>query len=143
VALVRYFKAHLVRVRHEMTGGVGSADAKAILDWIRRRRQATFREADVGADLRRYREAPRALTDALKALCTAGAIRPWQATYTRGRRSSPAYEVHPDLLGAPENTGNPGNAPGSADQPQDSGITGISRRPQDSSGSDGREVIEL
>jgi hypothetical protein len=108
VALVRYFKAHLVRVRHEMTGGVGSADAKAILDWIRRRRQPTFREADIGADLRRFREAPRALTDALKALCHAGAIRPRQETYTRGRRSSPGYEVHPDLLGAPENTGNPG-----------------------------------
>jgi hypothetical protein len=74
--LARYFKAQAERARHEMTGGLGSSDAKAVLGWIQRNRKATLREADVSADLRRFRDDPRALAAALKALAGAVVIRP-------------------------------------------------------------------
>jgi hypothetical protein len=141
IKLANYFKSHLIRVRHEMTGGVASADAKAILDWIKRKRLASFREADVGANLRRYRESHRALSEALKALESAGAIRPRREAHTHGRHPTPTWEVHPELVRAPENPGNTGNGPSPAAPPTDSGISGNFRRVPESPKGDIRAVF--
>jgi hypothetical protein len=137
IKLVNYFKAQQLRVNHEMTGGVGSRHAKAILDWIRRKRLTMFREADVRNDLRRYHDNPRDLTEGLKALENAGVIRPHQEEHSapsrRGPKPSPAYDVHPDLSMAPEITKDPIN---STSEPVDGGIDRIDRnfrRPPDSS----------
>ena len=59
VKLVEYFKSNLTRISQQMTAGIGSADAKALVDWIKRRRKTMFREAEVRADLRRFRDHPR------------------------------------------------------------------------------------
>jgi hypothetical protein len=102
IKLTTYFKSHLLRVAHRMTGGLGDPDASRIIAWIRRKRLSEFRETDVGADLRRFRKDSEALTAALESLLEAGVIRlrlekpdPSQ----RGPKPSPMYEVHPDLFG--------------------------------------------
>jgi hypothetical protein len=144
VAISNYFKTQAQRVRHEMTGGAGSTDAKAVLDWVRRNRKQTFRESDVAADLRRFRTNPRALSDALRALSGLGAIRP--ANEPRrpgpGRTGSKTYEVHPDLIGAPDNPGNTANDVDPSDAPAIRGISGKSWQVQ-SGEEGGREVCEL
>src|SRR5262249_44860432 len=103
VALVDYFKDQLRRGGHAMPGGLASRDARDILAWIERRRRASFRLADVSSDLRRFREDPKALAEAIDALESAGAIRPREEPHRRrrGRTPTTAYEVHPDLLSAP------------------------------------------
>jgi hypothetical protein len=123
VALVDYFKAHALRVRHEIGGGFDGEDARAILAWIRRKRIATFRLADVAADLRRFRENPAPLERALRCLERAGAVRPRVEPYERGRRPTPAYEVHPTLFELPENPENAGN---DARRPPAEAVPGIS-----------------
>jgi hypothetical protein len=143
VGLVAYVKSHLVRVGRELTGGIDSADARTILGWIRRKGLASFREADVGVDLRRFRADPRSLDDALKALVAAGAIRPRHQPYRRGRRPSPAYEVHPDLVPASENPENPENGVPTADGPPILGILGNSWRDAPGPRAEDREVLEL
>jgi hypothetical protein len=104
VKLVDYSKSHLLRVYHEMTGGVGSRHAKVILDWIRRKRLIAFREADVREDLRHFRDNARDLAEGLKALENAGVIRPRiqqkRDPSRRGPKPGPAYDVHPDLHAA-------------------------------------------
>ncbi len=104
IKLVDYFKSHLARIGHQMTAGIGSADAKALVDWIKRTRRDMFRVADVGKDLRRYRDQPAELADAIKTLVALGIIRlrhePPEPGKT-GPKPSPAYDVHPDLLEAP------------------------------------------
>jgi hypothetical protein len=144
VSLVTYFKAQAERARHEMTGGVGSTDAKAVLSWIRGNRKTTFREADVSADHRRFRTNPRALAAALRSLVGVGVIRPRAEARPAGpgRTGTPLYEVHPDIAQAPENTENTGNASDHPAAPPISGIFGISGRVQDDE-ANGREVIEL
>jgi hypothetical protein len=148
MALAGYFKAHFVRALHELSGGPGGSSARPVLEWLRRRGRARFREADVGADLRRYRDDPRALAEALKALENAGAIRrvveprdPSRA----GRKPSGAYEVNPDLLAAPGNTGNPANVSDPTPDGPIHGNSGIPWRDLEAVGSNGqaREVIEL
>jgi hypothetical protein len=103
VKLVDYFKSQLLRVYHEMTGGVGSRHAKTVLDWIRRKRLVAFREADVRDDLHHFRGHARDLTEALKVLEDVGVIRPRaekRDPSRRGPKPSPAYNVHPDILTA-------------------------------------------
>jgi hypothetical protein len=129
----------VTRSRHEMTGGIGSADAKQLLGWIKRKRLPTFREADIGADLRRFRDDPRSLAAAIKALLAVDAIRPRLQTYTRGRTPTPAYDVHPEILRAPENPGNTGNEQGSPPDSSISGNSGISWRSGDEPESSDRE----
>jgi hypothetical protein len=129
-----------------MTGGIGSTDAKALLDWIKRNRKASFRKAEVGEHLRRFRDNPRALEDALKALLSAGAIRPRQEPCDpskRGPKPSPAYDVHPDLLRAPDDSANSDDS-----RPEDGadpigGNGGNSWRSPESQEANGREVFEL
>jgi hypothetical protein len=55
---------------------------------------------------------------------------------------TPAYEIHPDIVQAPEDPGNLGNAPDPPAAPPDPGIFGISGRVQGDESND-REVFEL
>jgi putative DNA primase/helicase len=109
VRLVEYFKSHLGRVSHHLSGGLGDPEALAIADWIRRKGVAEFHEADVASDLRRFRDYPEALANGLLVLTDKGVVRqlpePKQPG-KRGRKPSPSYEVHPDFLNAPGITDN-------------------------------------
>jgi hypothetical protein len=130
--------SHLVRAAHEMAGGVTDADARSVLDWIRRHARTSFRLAEVAADLRRFRKDPKDLEQALKVLDRGGAVRlraeepgPPRA----GRPASPTYDVHPELLKLPENAINPEKPPVAPGDSRDdrpghpvSGINGISRQ---------------
>ncbi|MDR3618221.1 MAG: DUF3987 domain-containing protein [Paludisphaera borealis] len=101
IRLTTYFADHLERVAHRMTRGVGSADALALVEWMRRKQLAWFREAEAREDLRRFRDDPEAISAATRLLVTSGVIRlkPEAAIEGKpGRKPSPAYEVHPDLL---------------------------------------------
>lgn len=101
IRLDAYFASHLERAAHRMTRGAGSADALALLDWAKRKRLATFREAEAAADLRRFRDDSEAMDAAIKSLTNSGAIRPKPEDAMPGKRGpkpSPAHEVHPDLL---------------------------------------------
>jgi hypothetical protein len=112
IKLATYFKSHLLRVAHRMTGGVGDPDASQIIAWIRRKRLSEFREADVGADLRRFRKDGEALSAALEALLEAGVIRLRQEERDpsqRGPKPTPLYEVHPELLRATSEDAPAGN----------------------------------
>jgi hypothetical protein len=146
VTLVEYFKSQLTRVSQQMIAGIGSPDAKALVGWIKRRGKSMFREAEVRADLRRFRDHPEDLAAAIVALKDLGAIRPRREhadPSKPGPKSSPVYDVHPDLIGAPGITGDP-VIPGS-DPPRasNSGNSGNSGRSQETHQPRGREVFEL
>jgi hypothetical protein len=135
IKLATYFKSHLLRVIHQMTGALGSADAKRIVDWVRRKGLTEFRTHDVGADLRNFRDNPKALAAALTALVDAGAIRPKGGVRnpsTPGRKPTDAYDVHPELLRAiaPQNTRNTRKGPSDATAESISGNSGNSWRTQ-------------
>jgi hypothetical protein len=101
VKLTAYFANHRERAVGRMEQGKAEADAVDVLGWIKRKRPAEFRAADVAADLRRFRDDPEPLALALDALESQGAIRPKAEpaapNVKRGRKPSQAYEVHPDL----------------------------------------------
>lgn len=100
IQLVDYFKSHLAEVDRQVTAGLGSGDARAIVEWIGRHGLDSFRQRDVKHHLRRFRDHPARLGAALDCLQGLGAIRPLrpQSDPSRpGRKPSPAYEVHPDL----------------------------------------------
>jgi hypothetical protein len=129
--LVGYFKNHLIRVSRQMAKDSGSADAKVIVDWLRRTGKSTFRASDVGKDLRRFREHPADLATALDALLARGAIRPrkeHRAPSTPGPKPSPCYDVHPDLLRVPAITSNTAIAAAEASETVNAGNGGNSRR---------------
>jgi hypothetical protein len=109
IALVEYFKTQVLRVHHRMTAGIGSRDARTILEWIGRRGVSEFRERDVRQDLRRRFPDPESLQGPLRILIQAGAIRPKLEpldSSRRGRKPTPAYEVNPVLKDAPQITQN-------------------------------------
>ncbi len=146
VKLVDYFKSHLARIGHQMTAGIGSADAKALADWIKRHRLTTFRVAEVREHLRRFRDQPADLAAAVDALKALGAIRPRPEPPEPGKRGpkpSPAYDVHPDLLGAPDNSANSANSPPEPPTEAISGINRINGRFLESESPPDREVFEL
>jgi hypothetical protein len=168
VKLVDYFKSHLARINHQMTSGIGSADAKTLVAWLKRTHRDWFRVADIGKDLRRFRDHPEDLAAALNSLKALGVIRPRLETpdpSKPGAKPSPAYNVHPDLLGAPgittnttipatevhpdlllrapEITANTTISPSEPAGPSNSGNGGNSRRSQESDQSTDREVFEL
>jgi hypothetical protein len=146
IRLAEYFKSHLLCVAHRMTGGIDNVDARQIVNWIRRKRLTEFCEADVAADLRRFRKAPEALARALKYLLEVKAIRQkkdHRDLHRPGRKATPAYEVHPELLAAPENPENTANVPSCSTEPPDSGISGKSRRDEDNHHTEDREAFEL
>jgi hypothetical protein len=145
--LVGYFKSHARRVHAAIARGPANPDALALLGWIRRNGKDWFRLAEVSDDLRaRFRDNPDALAAAVAALSRLGMVRPRPEAIEPGRpgrRPSTAFDVHPELLGTPENTGNPENPP-------DGGTTGpisrnsrISRRWSDGAPGTDREVFEL
>jgi hypothetical protein len=112
VRLDVYFASHREHALSRMSRGAGDADSHALRQWIRRRRLKTFRESEVAADVRRFRADPESLTSAIRSLTSLGAIRPKPETAIegrKGRKPSPAHEVHPELLEAPGNTINTGN----------------------------------
>ena len=133
VKLVDYFKSHLARIGHQMTAGIGNADAKALADWIKRHRLTMFRESEVREHLRRFRDKPADLAAAINALKALGAIRPRPEPPEPGKRGpkfSPAYDVHPDLLGSPDNSADSANSPSEPPPEAISGIGGIIGRVQ-------------
>ena len=148
VKLVDYFKSHLARIGHQMTAGIGNADAKALADWIKRHRLTMFRESEVREHLRRFRDKPADLAAAINALKALGAIRPRPEAPEPGKRGpkfSPAYDVHPDLLGAPDNSADSSNSPSEPPPEAINGIGGIIGRVQgdESPPPIDREVFEL
>jgi hypothetical protein len=102
---IGYFKGHVRRVHAAIASGPSSGTTravKAIVDWIRDGRRASFTESEIG-QARRWIGAD--LADALSFLIGRGAIRDRPAPQTGpkgGRPPSPAYDVNPLLL-----TGNP------------------------------------
>lgn len=143
IRLDAYFHSHLERALYGMNRGVGDPDALALLDWLRRHRLTEFREADVTADLRRFRGDPASLGEALTGLTRLGAIRPKPETAPPGkvgRKPSRAYEVHPELLGAPEITINPNNSPS---EPSCEPVIGNSGNFRRSTENGVREAFEL
>lgn len=106
IRLTTYFASHLERAANRMMNGVGSSDAQALLNWIKRKQPASFREAEAAADLRRFRSAPETMPAAIRTLISLGAIRIKAEAAIPGKRGpkpSPAYDVHPDLLGSAGN----------------------------------------
>jgi len=146
IKLVDYFKSHLTRIGHQMIAGIGNADAKALVDWIKRHRKTMFRVAEVRADLRRFRDEPADLAAAVNVLKALGAIRPRPEPPEPGKtgpKPSPAYDVHPELLGAPEITANTAITPSEAPNEANSGNGGNSWRFQENHQPSDREVFEL
>ncbi len=101
VRLTEYFANHLEGAAHRMTRGTGSADALLLAEWAKRNKLPLFREAEARETLRRFRDDPETLAAAIRLLTNSGVIRPKPETAISGkagRKPSPAYEVHPDLL---------------------------------------------
>lgn len=112
ILLTAYFASHAERVAGAATEGARTADALALLKWIKRHHKREFREADASKHLRRFRGDPPALSDAIRTLKEAGAIRPKTEPAIpgkRGPRPSPLHEVRPELLEAPQISGNSAN----------------------------------
>jgi hypothetical protein len=106
--LVAYFKAHALRV-HAAIGGKcddGGDDVRALVRWIRRNDLAEFSERGITRNLRRFRDDPAALIDALEWMTTHNLIRPQEepkATARPGRKHTAIYDVNPRLKRAPQN----------------------------------------
>jgi hypothetical protein len=112
IKLATYFKSHILRVDHQMTGGLASPDARQIVNWIKRKKVKTFRSADIATDLRRFYDEPEKLVDALTYLAERGVIRHRTETSDpgkKGRKPTPGFEVNPFLLEVPEITINTNN----------------------------------
>jgi hypothetical protein len=145
-ALLRYFKSHARRVRSTITRGLFSPDARSIVEWIKRNGRTWFRGADIRKDLRRFRDHLEDLATALDELKTRAVIRPRpepSMPAKPGPKPSPAYDVHPDLLEAPEITTNTTIPARDTESPPNCGNGGNSRRDQESEISSDREVFEL
>src|SRR5262249_23735960 len=95
--------------------------------------------ADVGADLRRFRDRPKLLDAVLKTLVDAGVIRTRSEARDpsqRGPKPTTTYDVHPQFLGAPGITGNSANWPTSPAPEANNGIAGNSWRAPESQSAD-------
>jgi hypothetical protein len=100
IKLVDYFKSHVMKVQHRMTGGTGSPDALSILAWIQRKGLKEFTERDVMADLRRRFATEKAFRQGLEALREAGTIRlkiMHANPHKRGQKPSSVWEVNPAI----------------------------------------------
>jgi hypothetical protein len=146
--LVSYFKSHARRVHAAIARGPSNPYAKSVVDWIKRHGFTTFRESEVREHLRWFRDHPEDLSAALDSLKALRAIRlkcEPSAQSKRGPKPSPAYEVHPDLLGAPDNSADSViSAPEPPSEPI-SGNGGNNGRSQDCESGEAseREVFEL
>jgi Protein of unknown function (DUF3987) len=114
IKLSDYFKSQLLRVAHQMSGGFESSASNEVLDWIRRKGLTSFREADVGTDLRQFRSKSQLLRETLRCLAEAGAIRQLHEPHAAGKRGpkpTPLYDVRPDLFDTSVNTSNSAISP--------------------------------
>ncbi len=107
--LVAYFKAHALRVYAAIGGKYdgGGDDVRSMVRWLRRNVLADFSERDITQNLRRFRENPEALSEALAWMASKNLIRPRPEPTSgskRGRKHSTIYDVNPRLLIAPQNT---------------------------------------
>ncbi len=106
--LVAYFKAHALRVYAAMGGKCdrGGDDVQSLVRWIRRNNLAEFAEREITRNMRRFRDDPAALEDALGWMANHNIIRPRErpeASPKGGRPHSAVYDVNPQLNGAPQN----------------------------------------
>ncbi len=105
---VTYFKTQALRVYAAMGGKCdrGGDDVQSLVRWIRRNNLAEFAERDITRNLRRFRDDPAALEDALEWMANHNVIRPRErpeASPKGGRPHSAVYDVNPQLNGAPQN----------------------------------------
>jgi hypothetical protein len=106
--LVAYFKAHALRVYAAIGGKCddGGDDVRTLVRWIRRNDLAEFSERDITRTIRRFRDDPAALIDALSWMTRHNVIRPREepkAPGKPGRKHTAIYEVNPRLKRAPQN----------------------------------------
>jgi hypothetical protein len=106
--LVVYFKAHALRVYAAIAGKCddGGDDVRTLVRWIRRNDLVEFSERDITRNLRRFRDDPAALTDALGWMTAHNIIRPREepkATVRPGRKHTAIHDVNPRLKRAPQN----------------------------------------
>ncbi len=108
-ALVSYFKSHLIRVHAAMGGKAANVggDVQALLGWIKRGRKEGFSIRDAKREVRRFKDDPAALQDALDWMTRRNIIRPCQTTENeksgsepksasrRGRKPLAKYQVNP------------------------------------------------
>jgi len=119
--LVDYFKSHLLRVHAAMANksANGGKDVQSVLGWIERGRKAMFSVHDVKKDLKRFRDDPAALDDALGEMTNRNLIRPQTLVETeppkKGRKSTTKYETNPALWELPRNRQNGQNSPEPSD----------------------------
>ena len=115
VRLWTYFRAHHRRARWVMDRGVGNRDAASILAWVGRTSREEFSEKELTDNLRSLAGRPGDLHSALAWLEHRHAIRrhpdPDRPSGMRGRKPSPTYDVHPDLIGGLRNSHNSRNEP--------------------------------
>ncbi len=105
--LVAYFKAHALRVYAAMGGksDSGGDDVRSLVRWIRRNNLAEFAERDITRNMRRFRDDPAALEDALGWMACHNIVRPRErpeASPKGGRPHSAVYDVNPQLNRAPQ-----------------------------------------
>jgi hypothetical protein len=99
--LVDYFKSHARRVHAAMGGKAdgGGEDARALVRWIRRGPREEFSERDITQNLRRFRDDPAALAEALRRLAERNVIRLKRskagASPKGGRPPTREFEVNP------------------------------------------------
>ncbi len=101
LAAGEYFTAHAPAVFGFMAADPAVEDAKAVHAWIKRNREARFTRRDVHRALSARFEKAGDVDPALEMLAGHGWIRPAERAEPGkqgGRRSSPAFDVHPALL---------------------------------------------
>jgi hypothetical protein len=121
--LIDYFKAHARKVYAVMDADPKTAAARRVLRWIAGQRQPRFQKRDAYQALKGTFRTIDELEPALTLLEKHGYIRPepGQARAGPGRKPSPYYEAHPDLLR--DDAHNPHN-PQNGATPPDSGDCG-------------------
>ncbi len=100
--LVAYFKSHALRVYAAMGGKAddGGDDVRSLVRWIRRHELTEFAERDITRNMRRLRDDPAAMEDALDWMISHNIIKPRQrpeASPKVGRPHSAIYDVNPQL----------------------------------------------
>jgi putative DNA primase/helicase len=101
IKLLDYFKANAKRVLHHLTGGTFDPDAKAVLGWIGRNDKTEFTIRDLRNDMPGRFPTPESASHAVAVLARIGIVRiksPLIKSSKGGRKPSPTYDVHPDLL---------------------------------------------
>jgi hypothetical protein len=100
--LAAYFKAHALRVYSAMGGKAddGGDAVRSLVRWIRRGGRTEFAERDITQNMRRFRDDPAALADALDWMVEHNIIRPQgkpPASPKGGRPHTTVYDVSPRL----------------------------------------------